>query len=600
MRRIYTALLAAFVSVFFVQCQKEISTVGSTPNSSIDNLLTPSPVTANIQGNVFNESNLPAAGVSITVGAKTAVTDANGYFRISNASLDKNASLVVAQKSGYFKALRSFSATSGTNQVTIKLIKKTLTGTVSATAGGDVVTSNGTKVTLPANGIVVASTSAAYTGTVNAYISYIDPTATDIDQTIPGSYMANDKDGKRVMLTSFGMMAVELEGASGEKLQIMSGSKAILTMPIPSSAQGSAPGSIALWSVDESTGLWKEEGTAAKTGSSYIGEVAHFSFWNCDVSVPSVNLQLTLNNAAGQPLAHVQVRLKRISTTNGFNQTYGWTDSLGKVSGLVPANEVLQLDVMSLCGTSIYTQNIGPFAANTNLGVISVTGTTANVSLVTVKGKLLNCSNAPVTSGYAIVSFNNYVHYVSVDASGNFTTTYTTCSSITGSVQVLGIDLTTMQQSTTGTFTLTTPLTDVGNITACGVSAQQYINYTLDGVNYSITSASPQDSLTAYTSSQGTTVLSTMIAGSQSVSGGGNIYFTFTHPTATVGTYNIASISVQSFSGNTTVVSPSTVTLTNYPAAIGEFYQGTFAANFKDAQQVLHNVTGAFKLRKNF
>jgi hypothetical protein len=138
-----------------------------------------------------------------------------------------------------------------------------------------------------------------------------------------------------------------------------------------------------------------------------------------------------------------------------------------------------------------------------------------------------------------------------------------------------------MQQSTTGTFTLTTPLTDVGNITACGVSAQQYINYTLDGVNYSITSASPQDSLTAYTSSQGTTVLSTMIAGSQSVSGGGNIYFTFTHPTATVGTYNIASISVQSFSGNTTVVSPSTVTLTNYPAAIGEFYQGTFVLTLK-------------------
>jgi hypothetical protein len=102
----------------------------------------------------------------------------------------------------------------------------------------------------------------------------------------------------------------------------------------------------------KATGLWKEEGTATKTGSSYIGEVAHFSFWNCDVSVPSVNLQLTLNNAAGQPLAHVQVRLKRISLTNGFNQTYGWTDSLGKVSGLVPANEVLQLDVMSLCGTS--------------------------------------------------------------------------------------------------------------------------------------------------------------------------------------------------------------------------------------------------------
>jgi hypothetical protein len=88
MRRLYTALLVAFVSVFFVQCQKELSHVG-TPDSSIDNLLIPSPITANIQGNVFNENNFPAAGVNITVGNKTAVTNANGYFRINDASLIK-------------------------------------------------------------------------------------------------------------------------------------------------------------------------------------------------------------------------------------------------------------------------------------------------------------------------------------------------------------------------------------------------------------------------------------------------------------------------------------------------------------------------------
>jgi hypothetical protein len=35
-----------------------------------------------------------------------------------------------------------------------------------------------------------------------------------------------------------------------------------------------------LWSFDEAKGLWKEEGQAIKTGSNYVGDVSHFSFWN--------------------------------------------------------------------------------------------------------------------------------------------------------------------------------------------------------------------------------------------------------------------------------------------------------------------------------
>jgi hypothetical protein len=176
----------------------------------------PSPVTANLQGNVLDENGQPAANVVINVGSEITVTDTKGYFRINNAPLDKNAALVTAEKLGYFKALRSFSATSGTNQVVIKLIKKDLGGTINGTSGGDVSLSNGTKISLPANGIVKASDNSVYTGTVNVYASYIDPTASDILDRVPGSFMANDKDGKRVLLSSFGMMAVELESSAGE------------------------------------------------------------------------------------------------------------------------------------------------------------------------------------------------------------------------------------------------------------------------------------------------------------------------------------------------------------------------------------------------
>ncbi|RYF43459.1 MAG: hypothetical protein EOO27_44290, partial [Comamonadaceae bacterium] len=60
-------------------------------------------------------------------------------------------------------------------------------------AGGDATLSNGSKVSLPANGIVDAATGAAYTGSVKVYAAYIDPSSQDIAQVIPGSLTANDK-----------------------------------------------------------------------------------------------------------------------------------------------------------------------------------------------------------------------------------------------------------------------------------------------------------------------------------------------------------------------------------------------------------------------
>ena len=113
--------------------------------------------------------------------------------------------------------------------------------------------------------------------------------------------MANNKDGKRVLLSSYGMMAVELESSAGEKLQIKSGSTATLSLQFLLQLESSAPATIPLWYVDESTGLWKEEGTATKQGNNYIGTVKHFTYWNCDIQVQTVMLTGTFKTANGQP-----------------------------------------------------------------------------------------------------------------------------------------------------------------------------------------------------------------------------------------------------------------------------------------------------------
>src|SRR4029079_1131419 len=237
--------------------------------------------------------------------------------------------------------------------------------------------------------------------------------------------MANDKDGKRVLLSSYGMMAVELESSGGEKLQIKSGNTATITSPIPSAALSSAPATIPLWYVDESTGLWKEEGTATRQGSVYVGMVKHFTYWNCDVPVQTVNLAATFKTANGQPLVNASIIIKP-ATGNYYGSAHGYTDSLGQITGPVPANMDLVLQVQDACGGAAYSQHIGPYNESVSLGTITISSTTA--SLVTVKGKLTNCSAGSVTNGYAILSVGNWVRYAKVDGSGNFSTNFILCN----------------------------------------------------------------------------------------------------------------------------------------------------------------------------
>ena len=587
--RLFRSIALIFVSVLFFQCQKEISYI-SDPGIQIT---TPEPITARLQGTVLDENGQPASGVSVKVGSQVVITDNRGYFRIMNASLDKKSSVVTAEKTGYFKAYRTFAATSGTNQVIIKLIKRTLAGTIDAATGGTVTLANGSKIELPASGVVVASNNGAYTGTVNVYAAYIDPTANDIDQTVPGSFMANDKNGTRVILSSYGMIAVELESSSAQKLQIKSGSKATLTTAIPSPVQTSSPSTIALWSVDEQSGIWKEEGTATKQGNVYVGEVSHFSFWNCDVSVNAILLNLSLKNTDGSPLVYAHVRIKRLTSYPA--QANGSTDSLGQVSGYVPSNESLLLEVVDQCFNVIYSQNIGPFTQNTTLPAITISNT-AN-SVITVTGTLLNCNGNPVTNGFAIIYYGWNTSYAQTDANGVFSTNFTTCfSTIPPAIQIIGIDNAALQQSSITSVPAVVPVTSAGNITACSSSSAQYINYTLDGTSYSI-GGNPTDSLNAFvmTVGQGSTTSTTIIIRGFEASGFNNIYLKSSILPMTLGTYPMDLLNVQNFNQIVPTAPASTVTMTNFPTSPGQYYEGTFTAQFNSGGP--HTLSGSFRIR---
>jgi hypothetical protein len=481
----------AFAMSFFYSCQKDF-TINEEPASQIST--TPN-ITTSITGRIVDEMYKPVAGATVKAGSSNATTDINGQFTISNTFVYDQATYVQVSKAGYFNGSRTFRAIANTSHyVEIKLLPKIINGTVAATTGGTVSLTNGTAVTLPASAVVVASTNAAYTGNVNVSVAWIDPTGTDLGREMPGDLRGINASNNEVGMQSYGMVAVELTGDAGEKLQIAAGKKATVKFYLPATINSSAPADIPLWSFDEANGLWKQEGTAIKSGSFYAAEVSHFSFWNCDAQFPVVDFTATVKNQSGEPLKHKVVRIKR-TATNGI--TYGMTDSSGVVKGKVPSNEPLVLEVVANynCGSVIHTQNIGPYAAAAS---IAITVNTVTAQSATVTGTAINCTGAPVTNGFVDVIVNFQTHRAPV-VNGAFTINMYMCSANQPATLVV-TDVATAQQSAPTPIVLTNGAVAAGTITACGTSVNQFINYTVNSTPYTL--VPPGDSLTTYTTLQ--------------------------------------------------------------------------------------------------
>ena len=87
-------------------------------------------------------------------------------------------------------------------------------------------------------------------------------------------------------------MDVEMVDDAGNKLQLASGQPAILTFTIPDTLLSLAPASIPLWYFNDSSGRWIQQGTAVKQGNTYVGQVGHFTYWNCDAPMGTVNFKV--------------------------------------------------------------------------------------------------------------------------------------------------------------------------------------------------------------------------------------------------------------------------------------------------------------------
>ncbi|MEX1188164.1 MAG: FISUMP domain-containing protein [Bacteroidia bacterium] len=372
-------------------------------------------ITGRVYGQVLDEEGFPLAFAKVKIGNLEQLTDNYGVFNFDEAAIQEKVGRLLVSKDGYFSGSRTFATKNSGSNLKIRLIRKTLVASFNSPNSVSF-EFEGVNMTIPSN--AVSFNGIPFVGQVGIYANYINPEGIHFNEEMPGNLIAS-QNASLFGLTSFGMLAIEMIDSVGNELNLSNGSSALLNLPLSSSLQTSAPNTIDLWSYSEEFGYWINEGQANKQNNSYVAQIPHFSFWNCDIPWEAILLNGVVNDQDGNPISGVKVN---ISTAN-LGSSFDITNNNGEFEGFVPANTQLDLTITNECGNG-QIQNLSTVLA---LGAIlsDTTILVSDVSLTQVKsvhGRGVDCQNIPLESGYVVE--DNLVHFL---YQGDFS--FLTCAS---------------------------------------------------------------------------------------------------------------------------------------------------------------------------
>lgn len=273
------------------------ATGGSTTQGTPADL----PDFSGVFGYVRNPSGTGLLGATVESDGTTTETDADGYFELKLSGGGE--AVVTVESDGYLPGIKRIPiGQEHPAAVNFSLAYEAAGLPLNASDGGTVTSSRGASMEAPAEAFV-SSSGDVVSGEVQVHLTPIDPSDERELATFPGDMSATQMSGGEVMLESFGVLDVTVR-ADGEKVQI-AGDKAV-TIRIPAPSGGpTAPDTIALWSFDEASGKWIEEGEATLDAATntYVAEIKHMSYWNCDKPQTSTCVSGTVLDRTGTPVS---------------------------------------------------------------------------------------------------------------------------------------------------------------------------------------------------------------------------------------------------------------------------------------------------------
>lgn len=418
-----------------------------------------------ISGVVVDENSDPLQGVTVSIGTNDISSDENGYFSLQSIELDAQGTVVTARLDNYWTLTKMVTPSKlQQNHTRMMLRSMAASQSVVASEGGVVNFEEEIQIDFPKNAFVNAA-GEAYDGAVKVSSVYLDPDHEDFGMMSPGDFRAFNSQSELQTLVSLGMAGVELRGADNEKLQLGNDKTAVLSIKVPS---GAAETEVPLWHFDESSGYWLEEGVATKVGEYYVGNVSHFSWWNCDIPFTGIRISGTI--VSGRDMGVTGLPITMIMTESGRNLGEEYTGNGGFFTGWIPKGETLTMQLTNECGGVFYEATLGPLEEDTVLPPINIS---TSQNIVEVCGNLVDCDDEAVTDGYLIVRHQSgQITFIPVDGSGDFCSSVNICEAT--SFDMYGLDLTAQLQGLNTTFDFgDSPFEDV-ELRACDQVAELF------------------------------------------------------------------------------------------------------------------------------
>lgn len=394
-----------------------------------------------VYGQVLTTSGDPISNVLVTVKDQNYITDDYGRFKFDEVYAGNKGTQISATKEGFlYGGYRLYAGETGNSHVEIVLMDAKDLGDIPASVGGTINVTDKSSVTFPSDAFTLNGVS--YSGNVNVLGNWIDPTADEMLRVIPGDLTGIDIESQRVVLTSFGMIGIELRTDSGEELQIADDKMVELIYEVPDAILGDAPATIPLWSFDEQNGLWIEEESATLVGNQYVGLVSHFTWWNTDIPNSIVEFCITIiNEETGQPMANQEIKINNLS---GYGCAWGITNERGIICGVLPENSQFEVIVLlsdSNCPEGNPVYNIGPYTIDDAIVNEVITVNYGNDVISNfISGTITDCiTGNPVTDATVLFDAANISVVSYTDDNGYYNQEIITCSNIS-TLEITAVD----------------------------------------------------------------------------------------------------------------------------------------------------------------
>ena len=346
---------------------------------------------ATLSGTVFTNSGDELEGVLVTTadGSVSGVTNPEGD--VSLEGFDTGVPLVLTlTRDGYSTQYVRTEIPAGTESAVFEaniLPRASSMITDQIEVGGQFEGDDGARVTLPIDGFVNEA-GETVTGDVEMTFTPLDVRDDGNLRAFPGSFSAVTNGGNQGELVTFGLTEYNFE-QDGETVQLAPGKKA--TIEIPYYLENNTEGNpvqvgdiVPLWSLDESSGLWVEEGNGSvvasagsPTGYALRAEVTHFSWWNIDAINDryTVIAECKIIDNNGLPTLDIPdggaCFIRGVTGSGCTGRSIATTQ--------IPSGTSIEIPLSSDCNTTLFASS--PNGESGNSTISGTSGSTINVTI---------------------------------------------------------------------------------------------------------------------------------------------------------------------------------------------------------------------------